>query len=74
MVSEKRIAAQFWERAWCRVSLRWRRVRASAREVGVGRVARREWKASSGEDSDSGRVLKVSCKDAGSSVEARSGW
>ena len=43
VVSEKRIAAQEWERAWWRVSLRWRRLRQSAREVGVGRVRRRSW-------------------------------
>lgn len=77
MVSEKRIAAQFWERAWWRVILRWRRVRASAREVGVGRVCRRERKSSSavgdGGDEDVWRVARVSRRDVGRRDEASSG-
>lgn len=73
MVSEKRIAAQEVTRAWCRVSLRWSRVRASAREVGVGRVVRREWKVSSGDDSEGEvdlRVDRVSWRAVGRRVEA----
>jgi hypothetical protein len=52
----------------------------SAREVGVGRVWRREWKVeSSSVEEDGGvvevdlRVARVSCRDVGSREEARSG-
>jgi hypothetical protein len=53
-------------------------VRQSAREVGVGRVERREWKVLSSFEEDGGgevdlRVERVSWRDVGRREEARSG-